>query len=129
MALPTLVMPESLPPWLATGYESSPGTVCGYASMSVGHSRTRRIFTRAERREKCLLRLASAQLPVFFNFFEVDLQAGALPFAAKVTHLGPGTRWWDALASYESSTPQSGGFTTIECVLILRGLPQVAGPA
>jgi len=115
--------------WLADGYQAVPGAVYGHAQMSVGNSRTRRMMTRAERREQCSLRLTAAQLPVFHEWFENTIKAGELPFAAQVANLGAGTRWWDALASYENSTPQPGGITTITCMLVLRGLPQLAGPA
>lgn len=129
MTLPAITMPASLPAWLAEGYESSPGAIYGHAAMIAGHSRTRRTVTRAERREGCLLLLTAAQLPIFFEWFETTLEAGRLAFAAQVANLGPGVRWFDALCSYESSTPRPGGLTMIACRLVLRGPPYLSGPA
>ena len=128
MSLPAIVMPAELPAWLADGYEAAPGSIYGHAGMSIGASRTRRIVSCAERKERCSLLLTAAMLPIFHEFFEVTLEAGRLPFAARVSNLGAGVRWWSALASYESSTPRPGGLTTISCTLLLRGAPYASGP-
>ena len=129
MSLPSLTLPASLPMWQVNGYEAAPGAVYAHAAMSTGHSRTRRVYSVAERAEKASMLLTGAQLATWHDFYENSLQAGALPFSAQFANLGPGTRWFDALMVGEyTSTPHPGGMTTVSCTLALRGSPSLTGP-
>lgn len=96
--------------------------------MTTGHSRTRRLVTATERQERVSLRLSAALLPIFFDWYESDLQAGLLPFAAQVANLGPGVRWYEALMLRYTSSAAPGGITTIQAELTLRGHPYRSGP-
>ena len=129
MSLPSLTIPAGLPMWLVSGYEVAPGAVYANAAMSTGHSRTRRVYSVAERAEKASLLLTKDQLATFHAWYENDLQAGSLPFSAQFANLGPGTRWFDALMVGEyTGTPHPGGMTTVSCTLALRGSPSLTGP-
>ena len=129
MALPSLLLPATLPHWLAAGYASEPESIYGRAQMSTGHTRIRRVFTVADRKEQVSMLLSDAQLAAFHAWHELDLQAGLLPFAAQVANLGPGLVWFDALMLDYTSTPQPGGISMLGATLLLRGSPSATGPA
>jgi hypothetical protein len=129
MTLPAIVMPASLPQWLQPGYESEPEAVYAHAAMATGHARTRRRWTSADRFEKASMRLDSDQLADFHTWHESTLQAGLLPFSAPFANYGPGLRWFDTLILEYVTVPRAGGRTLVNASLLLRGDPQLTGPA
>lgn len=129
MSLPSRTMPTSLPDWRIEGYQAEPEPIFGRAPMSTGHGRTRQIYTAADRLDQASLLLWPAQLPTWFNFVEETLQAGLLPFAARVANLGPGVRWFDALLLEWATDPKPNGSTMVAAKLLLRGSPYLTGPA
>ncbi len=129
MPLPEILMPAALPPWLAAGHERQEAPLYAHAPMSTGHSRTRRVFTAAERFQAASMELTQAQLTAFHEWFENTLQAGLLRFAAQFQDLGPALVWFDAqLLGYVSRRLPQGGRSVLECQLVLRGAPSLTGP-
>ena len=128
MALPSLVMPASLPGWVFAGYAEEEAALYAHAPMSTGHSRCRRRWSVSDRLLSASLILTADQVKVFHDWHENDLMAGVVPFAAKVAQMGPGFVWFDALLLKYESTPEAGGITTIDCSLLLRGDPSPTPP-
>lgn len=128
MPLPEIVKPSSLPPWLARGHQHEEAPLYGHAEMSTGHSRTRRLWTAAERRVQLEVNLSAAQMADFHHWHEHALLAGLRPYAEQVPAFGPGLVWFEALLLSYRTTPTRGQRTRLSVELLLRGAPSVAGP-
>lgn len=129
MALPSTTMPTTLPDWRVEGYQAEPEPTVAHVPMATGPGRLRPIYTAADRRETGTLKLQAGQLPTWSDFVEDTLQAGLLPFAARVANLGPGVRWFDALLLEWDTDPQPNGTTIVVAKLLLRGSAYLTGPS
>lgn len=127
MPLPTLSLPAGFC-WLVDGYSSAPDPLYGQAPMTTGHSRQRRRWTVADRREKASLLLTDEQMATWHEFHEETLQAGLLPFSARFANYGPGLRWFDCLVLEYATEPRPPLLTRLTATLLLRGEPQETGP-
>lgn len=96
MTLPTLTMPDSLPGWLCMPHDVSYGTPWADVAMATGAPRRRRVASGAAHVLEGALSLNPAQMQAFHDWFEDDLQAGALPFAARVLSPAYVQEWWHA---------------------------------
>lgn len=129
MPLPSIIMPSTLPDWMVDGYQAEPQPTVAHVPMATGPGRLRPIYTTADRRERATLRLLPAQLPVWDEFAEDTLEAGRLPFAARMCNLGPGVRWFSALLLSWDTDPKPNGRTILSAELLLRGPAYLSGPA
>ena len=129
MPLPSRTMPSTLPDWRIEGYQAEPEPIFGHVRMSTGAGRSRQIWTAADRVESASIKLWPASLPIWFTFVEDTLQAGLLPFAARLANLGPGVRWYETQLLEWRSTPKPNGATIITARLLLRGDAYLSGPS
>ncbi len=95
--LPSLLLPPSLPSFLAAGHELAIDDPFGLVERGSGHSRRRRLYTAITRTVQVSLDLSEEQAAIFEAFFEDTLQAGARRFAAKVAAEDGVYRYFDAL--------------------------------
>jgi hypothetical protein len=96
MTLPAITMPDSLPGWLCMPHDVTYGTPYADVPMSTGAARRRRVASGAAHLLDAALSLSAAQMADFHAWFEDDLQAGALPFAARVMSPAYVLQWWHA---------------------------------
>lgn len=133
MALPSLTMPSSLPHWLCMPHDVAYGTPYADVAMAVGAARRRRVATGAAHQVGAALSLGPAQMADFHAWYEDDLQAGALPFAARVLSPAGALQWWHArFTTPPSKTPQptpNGMQWLVACQLRLQGQASSEAPA
>lgn len=97
MALPTIVAPPQVPPFLADGHEFDEDSVYAAVALGTGHSRLRRVRQATERIVNVSWYLDAEAMQAVDAWYENELQAGALPFAAHVANQnGTGAAWWSA---------------------------------
>jgi hypothetical protein len=77
-------------------HEVQHGSPYATVTMATGAPRKRRVAIGAPASLQAALLLTAAQLASFHAWFEDDLQAGALPFAACVLSPGAQLQWWHA---------------------------------
>lgn len=129
MALPELLLPVALPPFVNDGHnvELTPAFVP--VPTQTGHSRRRRVFTTVPRVVDVTLILDRAEAAAFDAWFEGPLEVGVQPFSARVKNLGPGMLWWHAkfVAPY-TATEINRQYSRITARLLLSGAGQVDTP-
>lgn len=96
MALPTITAPPGTPVFLAAGHQHVEDSAYAQVRPTTGHSRARRVWTTTERVVAVSWLLSASQMAAVDAWFEDDLEAGALEFAAQVANLGPGLLWYRA---------------------------------
>lgn len=133
MALPSITMPSSLPNWLCMPHDVAYGTPYADVAMAVGAARRRRVATGAAHQVQAAMSLGAAQMAAFHTWFEDDLQAGALPFAARVLSPAGALQWWHArFTQPPRHTPEPTGTGLqwlVTCVLRLQGQASSEAPA
>lgn len=123
MPLPSILMPSTLPAFVARPHDITP--VAPYADVptSTGPWRKRRVFVRAPRTLECGLELSEEQMAIFDSWFENDLKAGNEPFTATVAKLGSADlEYWAAkfIEPYDAE-PTVYGRWQVQCHLMLSG--------
>ena len=96
--------PAGLPPWQAA-QQSQPEALYSEVPRSIGEPRRRRVFTAAPRRLVVTRLLSAAQALALRDWFEADLQAGALSCSTTVA-------------------AQAGGSETVEAYFLPDSPPQ-----
>jgi hypothetical protein len=98
VTLPTITLPDGFPAFLVAGHAIEEDSVYSQVRMGTGHGRTRPRWTAVERVASVSMVLEADQLEEFDTWFEEDLEAGSLPFAAQIANQGAGDRklWWTA---------------------------------
>jgi len=132
VALPQIALPGNFPAWLAAGHEDQPQTVYARVPMSTGEARLRRVYTTAPRVRSVSLLLTPSQAAQFHEWFERDLRAGEVAFAAKVRSPSLGEVWWEArFAEAYRADPlptRNGVVWQISAELLLTGEPSIEPP-
>lgn len=130
MALPTIVLPAALLPWLKTPHESQDEDVYGYVTHQAGASRTRSLYTSAGRYMTVAMEVDEARRQVFHDWYENTLQSGSLPFSIQVQDFGPDLVWFKAYMPTYSFEPRAPGALThtFKAQVYLTGDPSIDGP-
>lgn len=96
MTLPALTMPATVPDWHATGYSQVLGGPFASVGVMTGAPRLRRVGVGAVHVVEAQMYCSAEQALDLQAWIEDDLEAGTLPFAARVM-ADDGTRvWWHA---------------------------------
>jgi hypothetical protein len=120
--------PAGLPAWLADqGRE--PGQTHQPAPRATGEARLRRVATSMPDRVRATRRLTQAQAQAWSDWYEAELQAGALPCTTTVWTAGSGA---EAVTAYVTGTPTfdaapGGGLWTLTVDLLLQDVVADAG--
>lgn len=129
MSLPEITTPPGTPPFKVADHVAELMPVYDDVPMARGHSRKRRVWTRAPRTVDVSWRLTQAQMTAVHNWFETALLVGKRTFSAQVANQGPGLRWWEAKwVSPLREQPVNGGRWEVTGRLRLIGEPSVDGP-
>lgn len=131
MALPAITLPADLLPWLTTPHEVEEEDVYGYIENQTGPTRTRRLYTTANRVMRVSMILNQKRLESFHLWYENSILAGLLPFSIQVQDFGPGLVWFKAYMPTYRSDHQSGtDYTILSAEVYLVGDPDysVLGP-
>lgn len=134
MALPQIVLPSDLPAWLINGHQSQIDDAYAHVQMRTGHYRLRRVYRNPPEVRSVSLLLEEWQAPIFHEWFENDIQAGALAFSARVANRGPGVVWYEARfvgdPPYEAVPLHMNGGVgwEVRARLLLSGSGSVAPP-
>lgn len=132
MALPTLTMPATVPDWRAEPHDFTLVPAFAEVPVVVGAPRRRRVATAGVRYLQVDLTASAAQAQALHAFIEDDLQAGVLPFAARVL-ADDGTRqWWHArladMPQWEAVPTRSAPLWQVSARLRLEGEPSATAP-
>jgi hypothetical protein len=128
----TLSYPATLPALQAQACQRSGLTQMLRTPMETGAPRVESEFTTTPRFLQAQTLLTQAQFDAFYDFFELDLQAGALSFyiAAPGPSYSSGIEWWEAaFAAPYRAQPQPGGRYLVTMALRLIGGPSATNPA
>lgn len=132
MALPSIVMPATLPDWRVAPHEQTLPAPYAPVQFTTGQARMRRTSVGAATAQQAELLLTEAQALVLHNWFEDDLQAGVLPFAARVLSPAGGHEWWHARFAqppvWECLATSGGPWWRVQAVLRLEGAPSNTAP-
>lgn len=128
MSLPGIIAPPGTPVFLAEGHQIAEDSVFAQVNFRSGHARSRRARTVPERVVSVSWFLEADQLADVESWFENDLQAGALQFAARVANQGPGLLYWTArwIEFQTQMLPLGRGLVT--GTLLLTGEGSETGP-
>lgn len=129
MTLPTIIAPPTAPVFLAAGHQINEDGVFAPVRFGTGHARNRRTRTKTERTVSVSWFLEAGPLADVWSWYENDLQAGALPFAARVANQeGAGLVYWAArwVDFNIELLPKGRGRLTGQ--LYLYGEPSETGP-
>lgn len=132
--LPQIQMPGNFPAWLIEGHTATDTARYARSEMSTGHSRLRRVYGQTPQVRNVALYLTQAQGVEFFSWFENDLRAGELRFAAKVRDFAPYHFWYGAIfqSPYQADAISHGRadgiFWKISATLVLYGAGRGFGP-
>lgn len=112
MTLPSILVPDGLPLFLANGHQLDRFDVFGTVERGTGHTRRRRLKTSAPRTVQVSWELSQAQMTVLDAWFENTLRAGERHFVAEVGYEGGGRLFYDAcwIAPYSAeprASPQA----------------------
>lgn len=108
--LPELLLPASIPPFLADGHNVQFTDVYGNVSWSKGEDSKRRLYTIAPRIVSVSLDLSTPQMLDFYNWFEGPCAIGTQWFSALLANLGPGLYWFKSRFSTPYiATPDENG--------------------
>ena len=133
MPLPTELMPSALPDWRVAPHVLTLRAPFATVAVVVGHPRKRRTAGVPPRVVRAELLLTEAQATTLHNWHEDDLEAGTLPFSARVL-ADDGTRqWWHARMAqpleWEAVAAGSGPQWRVATLLRLQGYPSSTQPA
>jgi len=126
MALPEILPPAGTPVFLAEGHGIEPQSVYADVQFGAGHSRRRRVWTRAPRVVSVSWLLEADEMAAVDDWFENTLLAGARKFSAQVANQGPGLLWWEAqwLEPYHAEAMHLGRWrVTGQLLLTGEGTP------
>ena len=130
MTLPSITAPAGTPVFLAEGHDVEGLGPFAQVQFTVGHRRARRVHTATERIVSVSWLLRTSQLAAVDDWFEDDLEAGTLPFAAQVAREdGSGLAWWHAqwVRPYQTELLHLGR-ARIRGALLLTGTRSLTGP-
>jgi hypothetical protein len=133
MALPSIVMPATLPDWRVAPHDQTLPLPYAQVQFTTGQARLRRTSAGAAMLQQAELMLTEAQALVLHNWIEDDLQAGVLPFAARVLSPAGGHEWWHARLAqppvWECLGSSGGPMWRVSAVLRLEGSASADGPS
>lgn len=92
--LPELLLPSSLPPFLAVEHSHALVDVFANIQWTTGHSSKRRVYTVAPRIVTVALDLAQAAMTDFYYWFEGPAKVGVEYFSCQLANFGPGLLWF-----------------------------------
>lgn len=132
MALPSELMPATLPDWRVAPHSLTLRGPFASVAVVVGHPRKRRTANVPPRAVRAELLLTEAQATALHDWHEGDLEAGALPFSARVL-ADDGTRqWWHARFAqpleWEAVAARGGPRWRVSALLRLQGYPSSTQP-
>ena len=96
MALPEIKLPSGLPFFLAQDHAIELEPVFDDQVRLTGLTRRRRLRTRAHRLQTVSLLLKADEAAAFWDWYERDLRAGALPFSAQIADESGVAMYWRA---------------------------------
>lgn len=133
MALPTELMPATLPAWRIAPHSLTLRAPYATVAVAVGQPRRRRTACTAPRAVQAELLLTEAQASTLHTWHEDDLQAGALPFSARVLADDGTLQWWHARFAqpleWEAAASGTGPQWRVAALLRLQGYPSSTQPA
>lgn len=130
MALPELLLPATLPPFKADDFVITPEEMYAPVARQNGQPRKRRLFVSVPRVVDASIETNQAGLETFFSWHETALQAGALPFSARVAKVGSGVEYWEAyVLGYTVEHREGANNHIITMKLRLKGQPSSSPPA
>ncbi len=129
-ALPEILLPYGMPVFQWMNHSIALRSIHAIVKFRTGPSTTRPISRSRPRVVPVGLFLTAAQMAVFDNWFEDDLDAGKRQFSARVANQGPGLLWWCAeWLDVPLMTPLAGGHHwRVTGSLLLTGEGSVDGP-
>lgn len=92
--LPELLMPSSLPSFLANGHTVQFIDIYGNVSWSTGEDSKRMLYTSAPRIVSVSMDLSAAQMADFYYWFEGPISVGTQWFSCQLANFGPGLLWF-----------------------------------
>lgn len=129
MALPELLPPAGLPPFLVDGHQHAPRSLFGDSKRGSGPVRKRRLWTEAPAVQRVAWFLTDAQMLAVHRWFDRSLRAGELRFTAQVLGLDGEMAYYEAewLEPYDEE-PLHLGRWRVSGALLLHGEPQAEAP-
>jgi len=133
MALPTLVVPSTIPDWRMSPHDFTLPAPFAEIKFATGHSRKRRVALAPPRIVSVGLLLTEDQAQDFHAWFEEDAEAGALPFSARLLS-DDGTRvWWRSIfvepPRWNAAPSTRGPMWSVSSTLRLEGEASTTAPA
>lgn len=128
MALPELLLPSSLPAFMASAHVLTPEGLYSQVPRMSGSDRRRRVWTSAPRILEASLEVTQAQLEDFYAWHEGPLRAGEVSFTAAVAKPGTGIEYWAANCLSFKVEHLAGSHHRIDLRLRLRGTPESSPP-
>lgn len=132
MALPTELMPSTLPHWRVAPHTLALRSPFATVAFIVGQPRKRRVASAPPRGVRAELLLTEAQATTLHNWHEDDLEAGTLPFSARVLADDGTLQWWHARFAQPLEWEAVPGGTApswrVSAVLRLQGSPSSTQP-
>jgi len=134
MALPAIVMPATLPDWRVSPHTTELSAPFARVQFTTGQQRHRRVATAPPRvLQADLPPMTEAQALALHEWFEDDLQAGVLPFAARTLSPAGVHEWWHARfvepPVWEAVATSGGPRWTVQASLRLEGEASATAPA
>jgi hypothetical protein len=133
MALPSIEMPTAVPDWRVVPHDFTLAAPLASVQFVTGAPRRRRSTTGSVRSLQAEMQCTQAQAQALRAWFEDDLEAGSLPFAARVL-ASDGTReWWHARfsgpLSWSGVASSQGPLWRVSAALRLQGQASETAPA
>lgn len=128
MALPELLMPPSLPPFMASAHARTPEGLYAPVDRMSGSSRKRRLYISAPSILEASIEVTQLQLEDFYAWHEGPLKAGEVPFTAAIAKVGAGIEYVSAICLSFKPEHQEGSHHKLQLQLRLRGEPQDSPP-
>ena len=131
MSLPAILVPPTLPRFIAAGHAITEGKVFAVSKPAAGLRRLRRLFSVSERVVDISWRLSQAQMVVLDDWFENALAAGDRFFSIQVQDQdSTALLWWRAkwLAPYRAEA-QPGSYWSVTGQVKLYDVGTSTAPA
>lgn len=128
MALPEILMPAGLPPFMASEHVIKPEGIYGKVPRQLGTDRRRRLFTTVPTIVETAIEVTQAQLESFYAWHKGPLKSGELEFTAAIAKFGVGLDYWRAKCLAFSAEHFQGDTHKITLTLRLFGTPEATAP-
>lgn len=133
MALPSLEMPATVPDWRYAPHDVQAGEPYARVQFITGQPRVRRTSVGTVQQMQAEMLCTQAQAQALHTFYEEDLDAGSLPFAARVLAPDGSREWWHARfvqpPAWDGVHATGGPLWRVRATLRLEGIASEVAPS